>query len=128
MLRLSEIKLPLDHTDDALKAAILKRLGIPADDLVSYSIFRRGFDARKLSAIQFVYTLEVAVKNEAALLQRTQSASDKTSPADITLAPDTAYRFLCFSIKFASIFFHAHSDHNLNPKAPRMSPYLLTYK
>lgn len=99
MLRLSEIKLPLDHTDDALKAAILKRLGIPADDLVGYSIFRRGFDARKLSAIQFVYTLEVAVKNEAALLQRMQSASDNKSPAHVTLAPDTSYRFVAHAPK-----------------------------
>lgn len=38
------------------------------------------------------------------------------------------YRFLCFPIKFASIFFHARSDHNLNPKVPRVSPYLLTHE
>ena len=99
MLRLSEIKLPLDHTEEALRTTILKRLGIRADDLVSYSIFRRGFDARKLSAIQFVYTLEVTVKNEAALLQRTQSASDKKSPAPVTLAPDTSYRFVAHAPK-----------------------------
>ncbi|MEQ1674997.1 MAG: NAD(P)/FAD-dependent oxidoreductase [Candidatus Nitrotoga sp.] len=99
MLRLSEIKLPLDHTGDSLKAAILERLGITANDLVSYSIFRRGFDARKLSAIQFVYTLEVTVKNEATLLQRTQSATDKKSPAHISLAPDTSYRFVTHAPK-----------------------------
>jgi len=91
MLRLSEIKLPLDHTDDALRAAILKRLGISSDELIGYSIFRRGFDARKLSAIQFVYTLEVAVKNEAALLQ-------KNIPHVIT-APDTTYHFVAHAPK-----------------------------
>ena len=66
MLRLTEIRLPLDHPQDALSAAICKRLGIGADELVSYSIFRRGHDARKPSAIVFTYTLDVAVKDEAA--------------------------------------------------------------
>ncbi len=62
MLRLTEIKLPLDHSEDDLKAAILARLGIAADELIGHSIFRRGFDARKLSAIRFVYTQEVRNK------------------------------------------------------------------
>ena len=86
MLRLTEIKLPLDHSEDALHAAILKRLGIAADEITGYSIFRRGFDARKPSAIQFVYTLQVEVKDETALLKRL-----KNSP-HITRAPDTNYR------------------------------------
>ena len=59
MLRLTEIKLPLDHSEDDLKTAILKRLGIAAPDLVVHTIFRRGFDARKPSAILFIYTLDV---------------------------------------------------------------------
>ena len=85
MLRLTEIKLPLDHSEDDLKAAILSRLGIAADELIGYSIFRRGFDARKPSAILFVYTLEVEVKNEAALLVRVKN---------IFPAPDTSYQFV----------------------------------
>ena len=85
MLRLTEIKLPLDHSEDDLKAAILARLGIGADELINYSIFRRGFDARKPSAIQFVYTLDVEVRNEAALLKRVKNISS---------APDTSYHFV----------------------------------
>ncbi len=38
MLRLTEIKLPLDHSENDLKAAILARLGIVADELIGYSI------------------------------------------------------------------------------------------
>ncbi len=93
MLRLSEIKLPLDHSDAHLHTAILKRLGIAANDLISHSIFRRGFDARKLSAIQFVYTLEVAVKNEATLLQQLHGVPN------ISLAPDTSYKFVAHAPK-----------------------------
>ncbi len=88
MLRLTEIKLPLDHSEDDLKAAILARLGIAADELIGYSIFRRGFDARKLSAIQFVYTLEVEVRDETALLERLNKAPH------ISPAQDTAYHFV----------------------------------
>ncbi len=88
MLRLTEIKLPLDHPEDDLKAAILARLGIAADELIGYSIFRRGFDARKLSAIQFVYTLEVEVRDETALLERLNKVPH------ISPAQDTAYHFV----------------------------------
>ena len=88
MLRLTEIKLPLDHSEDDLKAAILKRLGIAANELISYTLFRRGFDARKPSAILFIYTLDVEVKNGAALLARLQGTPT------ISPAPDTRYHFV----------------------------------
>ncbi|MBI3896864.1 MAG: NAD(P)/FAD-dependent oxidoreductase [Gammaproteobacteria bacterium] len=88
MLRLTEVKLPLDHSDSALKAAIVNRLGIDADDLLGYSIFRRGVDARKPSAILFIYTLDVDVKNEAVLRQRLQG------DRHVVPAPDVSYKFV----------------------------------
>ena len=88
MLRLTEIKLPLGHPETDLQAAILARLGIATDELIGYSIFRRGHDARKPAAILFVYTLEVAVRDEAALLKRL-----KNQP-HISIAPDTSYHFV----------------------------------
>ncbi|MBL8511164.1 MAG: NAD(P)/FAD-dependent oxidoreductase [Betaproteobacteria bacterium] len=88
MLRLTEIKLPLDHTEEALQAAILKRLGIAAEALLDFVIFRRAVDARKKHAIVFTYTLDVTVKGEAALLKR-HSKTPHISPT-----PDTAYRFV----------------------------------
>jgi len=88
MLRLTEIKLPLNHSEADLNASILKRLGIVADELIGYSLFRRGFDARKPSAILFIYTLDVDVKNEAGLLARL-----KNTP-HVSPAPDTSYHFV----------------------------------
>jgi uncharacterized FAD-dependent dehydrogenase len=88
MLRLTEIKLPLDHPDSALKAAVLKRLRIPAADLISFTVFRRGFDARKPTAINLIYTLDVELKNEAAVLRR--AAGEK----GIAPSPDTSYKFV----------------------------------
>ncbi|MFA7243112.1 MAG: NAD(P)/FAD-dependent oxidoreductase [Sulfuricellaceae bacterium] len=87
MLRLTEVKLPLDHPANAIEAAILQRLGIAASELLGYAIARRGYDARKPHAIVFVYTLEVELKNEAAVLEM---QCDRR----VTLAPDTGYRFV----------------------------------
>ena len=70
MLRLTEVKLPLDHPESALRDAILKKLGIPPAQLLRFNIHRRGFDARKHAEIALVYTLDIEVDNEAALLKR----------------------------------------------------------
>src|SRR4051794_19666761 len=59
MLRLADLKLSLDHTDDDLTSAVLERLRIGPQDLRGYSIFRRAIDARKRSAISLIYALEI---------------------------------------------------------------------
>ena len=88
MLRLTELKLPLDHPADALRAAILARLELADDDLVGFSIFKRSHDARKKHALLLVYAVDVEVRDEAALL--------KTFRNDRHLAPtpDMAYKFV----------------------------------
>ena len=88
MLRLNEIKLPIDHSADALPAAILRKLAIPADEMLSFTIFRRSHDARKRSAILLVYTVDVEVKNEARLLKK--FADDR----HVQVTPDMSYQFV----------------------------------
>ena len=88
MLRLTDIKLPLDHPPEALREAVLAKLRIPATDLLSCTVFKRGNDARKKSNILLVYALDVEVKNEAALLAR--FAKDK----DVKPTPDMEYKFV----------------------------------
>jgi uncharacterized FAD-dependent dehydrogenase len=88
MLRLTEIKLPIAHPESEIRAAILIRLGIPASDLIGYSITRRGYDARKPDAILFAYTLDVEVKNEAAILKRLKN------DRHLSPTPDTHYQFV----------------------------------
>ncbi len=88
MLRLTEIRLPLDHSPEALREAIIKRLQIMPETLHDFSIARRGFDARKKSAILFVYSLDVDVANEAQLLQR--FSDDR----NVKATPDTKYTFV----------------------------------
>src|SRR5580658_10300820 len=88
MLRLTELKLPLGHGADDIAAAILERLQIKPEDLRGYSIFRRAIDARKKSAIVLTYTLDIDVKNEAAVLARSKK------DVHLSLAPDMRYRFV----------------------------------
>jgi len=88
MLRLTEVKLPLHHSEADLVAAILKKLGIPAERLLRFVIHRRGYDARKRSAIFLIYSLDVAVEDEAGLLKRLRG------DPRVSLTPDSAYRFV----------------------------------
>jgi len=88
MLRLTEIKLPLDHADEALKAAVIARLNIPPADLLAFKVFRRAHDARKVGAISLIYTVDVEVRDEAAILRRA------TGEKNIGPSPDTGYKFV----------------------------------
>ncbi len=88
MIRLTEIKLPLDHAPEAIEKAALAKLKITERDLVSCKIFRRAHDARKKPAILLIYTLDVEVKNEAAILKK--FARDK----DVKPTPDMEYKFV----------------------------------
>ncbi|MCE2923290.1 MAG: NAD(P)/FAD-dependent oxidoreductase [Alphaproteobacteria bacterium] len=88
MIRLTELRLPLHHPEDALRAAVLARLGIADAALKAMQVFRRGYDARKPQAIMLVYTLDCEVADEAEVLAR--HAGDQR----ISRAPDTAYRFV----------------------------------
>ena len=82
MLRLTELKLPLDHDEAALRDAICTALRIPPEDLLSWSVARRGYDARKRSAIHLVYSVDVSVRDEGAV-----AATPRVAPT-----PDTTYR------------------------------------
>jgi uncharacterized FAD-dependent dehydrogenase len=87
MLRITELKLPIDHPDEDLRPAILQRLGIASDDLLEFTLFKRSYDARKKSSeLCFIYTIDFQVRDEAALLLRL--ADDR----HINPAPDISYK------------------------------------
>jgi len=88
MLRLTEVQLPLDHPESAIRAAILARLAIADQDLIDFSIFKRSYDARKKAAISLIYTLDIEVNNEEQVLKRLQG-NRHVGPT-----PDTSYHFV----------------------------------
>jgi uncharacterized protein len=91
-IRLTEVKLPLDHAPEAINTAVCDRLKLKADEIISVSIFRRGFDARKKSDIHFIYTLDVVTTDNAAVLARAQRAPKLATHTVPT--PDTSYKFV----------------------------------
>ena len=91
MLRITELRLPLEHAEGALRAAVLERLGLADDELRELRVFRRAWDARKKSAVVLSYTVDCSLAegvDEAAVLARL--ASDR----QLRIAPDTRYRFV----------------------------------
>ncbi|EIL89288.1 FAD-dependent dehydrogenase [Rhodanobacter fulvus Jip2] len=88
MLRLTDLKLPLDHSEADLVAAIRKRLHLDAAELAGYAVAKRSYDARKRGAIVLIYALDIDTPREAELLQR---FADDTH---VRPTPDTGYHFV----------------------------------
>jgi len=82
MLRLTELRLPLDHPPEALEAALRERLGCAP---LAWQVARRGYDARQKRDIKLVYSVDVALADEAPLLAR---ADQRIRPA-----PAMRYQF-----------------------------------
>jgi uncharacterized FAD-dependent dehydrogenase len=87
MLRVTELRLPLDHGADALRAAILARLGVTDAALTAFTVFKRSYDARKKGAIVLTYTIDCELRDEAAVLARL------AGQPHIRPSPDMGYRF-----------------------------------
>lgn len=86
MIRLTNIQLPLDHDEDAIKQAILERLQIADEQLTGFTVFRRGYDARKKAAILLIYTVDVETTISPELLEKFADA-----PL-VKVSPDLTYR------------------------------------
>nr|HET7857600.1 FAD-binding protein [Caldimonas sp.] len=88
MLRVTELRLPLEHADAELRAAIVARLGIGDGALRAFSVFRRGHDARRKAQIVAVYTVDCDVADEDAVLARHRG------DPHVRATPDMRYRFV----------------------------------
>lgn len=86
MLRITDLSLPLDHDEAALRAEVLRRLGLREDGLASFSVVRRSHDARKRTDIRRIYSVDAVVRDEASVLRSVRH------DVRIGPAPDTRYR------------------------------------
>jgi uncharacterized FAD-dependent dehydrogenase len=86
VIRLTELSLPIDCDEQALRQAIVRRLKIPVADLLDFTVFKRSYDARKKnSAITFVYIVDLTTRDEPAILRRW------SNDHNVRPAPDTSY-------------------------------------
>jgi uncharacterized protein len=89
MIRLTELKLPLDHTPDDLLALVHAALGLAAADITEWHVFKRSFDARKAD-VRAVYIVDVTLKGETAaqaLLQRNDNNPHLLATPDMAYHP-----------------------------------------
>src|SRR6185312_7472096 len=87
MLRITDIRLPIDHSADVLRQAIARKLKIAPAALETFQVVKRGHDARKKPRIFYVYTVDAAVHDEDKVLARLKDPHVKR-------APDTEYKFV----------------------------------
>ncbi|MFN4351200.1 MAG: NAD(P)/FAD-dependent oxidoreductase [Hylemonella sp.] len=86
MIRLTELKLPLEHAPEALPALIAKTLGIAPGDITRHTVYKRSYDARK-AELQQVYIVDVEVPSA---LETTLLAKFAQNP-HILPSPDLVY-------------------------------------
>ena len=86
MLRIGQLKLEPNHNEQDLLQKIAKTLRISETDVKEYHIKKKSIDARKKPLLQFAYTVDVEVANEAGVLKRQKGAQ-------VTIAKDKRYEF-----------------------------------
>lgn len=90
MLRLHNIKLPLDHAETDLVTAVSRQLGVDVADIFLCEVFRRSFDARKKNNIQLIYQVDVELAGDLEV-----SLLEKYADQDICrTSPDTSYHLV----------------------------------
>lgn len=88
MLRLNEIKLPLNHAESDLPAAIVAKLGIEQADMLAFEVYKRAYDARNKADILLIYTVDVSVTDPAKLLVKF------SNDPHVRETPDMTYKFV----------------------------------
>jgi uncharacterized protein len=91
MLRINEIKLPVDHDENDIAVEIIKRLRIKKSELKGYTIFKRSYDARKKDNVIFVYSVDAEVNNEDSITTRLYKYKD------VRKTPDMEYKFKAYA-------------------------------
>src|SRR5688572_12978452 len=109
-LRIVDIKLPLDHAERDLVAAVADALGIAPTDVRAVHVYKRAYDARRKTAIVLIYNLDVelAADVEADVLARFAGS------ARVFPSPDTTYRFV------------GHADASF-PRADQQRPLVIGF-
>ena len=70
VIRIDEIVLTLDESEDTLAGKIAGILGVGEKDIVHYAIARRAIDSRKKENILCVYSVTVKLKDPQSYLSR----------------------------------------------------------
>jgi uncharacterized protein len=91
MIRITQIKLPIRHTEEELIQAIAKALKLQPQKIIQYQIIKRSIDARK-NEIKYIYTIDASVslgtkEKEAGIISRCRNEN-------VSLAKTEQYHFV----------------------------------
>ena len=79
MIKINQIKLPVTHSDEALKKKIIKMLKLNAKTGFTYRILKKSLDARKKPELFYTYSVAVEIEDtknsEEAIVKRAASSS-----------------------------------------------------
>ena len=64
MIRLNQLKLPVNHTEEQLVHKTAQSLRIPTEDILELEVVRQSLDARKKPELFYSYSIDVIVKKE----------------------------------------------------------------
>ncbi len=83
MIRIQNIRMPLDYTDKDLQQAAAKKLHIPIREIITLQVRRRSVDARKRGKVSFLFSLDIAVKQEHSILKKCAGDHDISAVKDV---------------------------------------------
>lgn len=83
MIRITQIKISIDEPVSKVKSLVLKKLRLQESDLLDYRIYKESIDARHRGEIDFIYTVDIKLKDEARILSK--------KIKNVSLAPELDY-------------------------------------
>lgn len=87
MIRINQLKLPVDHTEADLKKKAAKMMRIPEEKILSLTPVRQSLDARKKNELLYIYSLNAAVSGkESAVVKNAKNVN-------VLFDKEKAYRF-----------------------------------
>lgn len=79
MLRVNQVKIKTEHTEEQLRKKAAELLRIPTQEILDMKIVRQSIDARRKPEIFYSYSLDVKVKNEDRILHRFRGRENQVS-------------------------------------------------
>ncbi|HHU75238.1 MAG TPA: FAD-dependent oxidoreductase [Clostridiales bacterium] len=94
MLRITQIKLPIKHTEQELRKAIGKALKISPDRIEEYRIIKKSIDARKKEDIKFIYTIDLKVSGKNNIKENEEEIRKHSKNPNVSIIEPSHYSFI----------------------------------
>lgn len=91
MIRITQVKIHTEHTEEQLQKKAADILRIPVKDILQMNIVRQSVDARKKPDIFYIYTLDIAAANEERIIKNCRKK--KGAEGQIQKVEANEYRF-----------------------------------